>query len=234
MFKIMNLLNFNFFVIFFGIFIFTINGCQLKYSGIFGRKQCSLVINLNFDPFFKMSAFCLHSAVYQNLLRMNKQRMGMNPKLNAKLLMDMTMYANNNIGPKNIMQLCTQCGTQCGMQTKIKFIGDPIQGQGSLRRRGSLTLSQRRKNVFDNAIHDDADDPIYATVNRNRFRGSINRGNSFNRGGSFHSNGGSFRGGGGSFRNGGGFNGRGSLHRSNSVEQRRRAVFANERLDSDE
>ncbi|CEF71186.1 Hypothetical protein SRAE_X000051300 [Strongyloides ratti] len=157
---------------------------------------------------------------------MNRQRMGMNSKQNAKLLMEMTMYANQNIGPRNIMQLCTQCRTQCGMQTKLKFIGDPIQGNrfghNSLRRGGSLTASQRRQRVLANAIHDD-DDDLYATVQRGPRRGS--RFGSGSRRGSINSIG---------SHHGGSFHRRNSLQRSNSVEQRRRAVFANERQDSEE
>ncbi|CEF71184.1 Hypothetical protein SRAE_X000051100 [Strongyloides ratti] len=212
----MNLLTINFFTLFFGIIILTINGCRLGSNGFFGKKQSLLVINLGVDPFFKMSALCVQASVYQNLLRMNKQRMGMNPKLNAKLLMEMTAFANNNIGPRIIMQLCTQCGTPCGMQTKLKFIGDPILGQGSLRRRGSLTMSQRRQNVFDNAIHEGT----YGSIRRGSM-GSMRRG-------SIGSGGGSFRNRPGSFRNGG------PIQHSASVRARQRAALANARPDSDE
>ncbi|CEF71183.2 Hypothetical protein SRAE_X000051000 [Strongyloides ratti] len=216
----MNLLTINFFALFFGINIVTINGCQVKCNRIFRRGRCTLFINLDVDPFFQMTTFCLQPSSYQNLQRMNRQRTGMNAKQNAQLLQSMSQFATVNINPQQKMSLCSQCRSKCGMQTQIKIIGSVIQGRGSFRRNSMLTVSQRRKNVFANAIHEDANDPLYASVKRRSQRGRFN-GNGFQQGR-------------GSFRGPGIFQRPGSMHHSNSVRARQRAVFANERLDSDE
>ncbi|CEF71185.1 Hypothetical protein SRAE_X000051200 [Strongyloides ratti] len=118
------------------------------------------------------------------------------------------------------IQLCTQCGARCGMQTQIKIIGSIVQGRGSIRRGSFFTVSQRQRNVHANAIHEDANDPIYATVQRRSQRNRL-------QGGGFHH-------GGGSFRGHGGFNRPGSMHHSPSVIRRRNAALANARRDSDE
>ncbi|CEF71180.2 Hypothetical protein SRAE_X000050700 [Strongyloides ratti] len=228
----MHFLNFNIFVLFFGINILTINGCFTKIEGLF-RKTCILIIDIESDKFFSISFLYLKPNVFQILQKMNKQRFNYGFKQNKLMLDNMSVFANHNIDPKTILRLCSRCGAKCGMMTKIRFIGSQGQGnslrRGSLQRGNSLTMSQRRNLAHSNAIHEG----IYGSVRRNSIGSG---GGSFNRGsGSFHSHGGSFHNRGGSFLSrSGSFQRSGSMHHSNSVRARQRAVFANERPDSEE
>uniref|UniRef100_A0A0K0ENC0 Uncharacterized protein n=1 Tax=Strongyloides stercoralis TaxID=6248 RepID=A0A0K0ENC0_STRER len=196
----MNSSNISIFFILFGFIILAINGVKLSCNRFFRRGQCTLFIDANQDRFFVIFLGKVPQIVYQDLFSLNNRRLR-NPRMNKNLLGQMSNCASNRIDARTVIQICKFYGKQCGLKTKIKFIGTPSsfkrrnssngsiisrtstirrgsigsrgsrgsvssRGSGGSRRgserglrrgyrQSSLTVSQRRRNVFANEREDE-------------------------------------------------------------------------------